>query len=443
MSKISVIVPVYNGEKYIRETFDCLISQTHKDIEAVVVNDGSSDGTQKIIDEYAGKYDFFVPVWQENSGVSSARNNGLDHATGEFVLFLDGDDVLTPGSLEAFDRVLNETGSDAAIGRLQSFGAAREVYNEYADRLAGMKNIDIFDKNLLWNFLVGNKCYRRKTLLNSGVRFPLLRYSEEGAFFFEFIMTGVKLTGTPDACMRYRRHSVEDESVSQSISFELFDDFTKSLARVYAASEKALKKSGLSAGESEDYLQEVLYKTDFILLLQFYTLIRRADDKTVKAMGEEHARLYGLMNEEKRRAVRGLYRNLGEPVFDKRELAAHPEVSVVFRGRELTDEFIYSLYRQRMPAFELILRSSAAKNSKAVDEVRENGNLVILDDKGFSSAAARSAKGRYILNISKPRYLDPRLLGLLLQINKVPPKVKKIFFRPLSRAAELLLKVKG
>ncbi|MCR4615103.1 MAG: glycosyltransferase [Clostridiales bacterium] len=443
MSEISVIVPVYNGEKYIRETFDCLVSQTHGDLEVIVVNDGSTDGTQAIIDEYSGKYDFFVPVYQDNAGVSAARNNGLERATGDFVLFLDSDDVLTPGSLEAFDKALNETGSDVAICRLQSFGAAREVYNEYADRLSGMKNIDIFDKNLLWNFLVGNKCYRRSALVDSGVKFPLLRYSEEGAFFFEFIMTGVKITGTTDACMRYRRHSVEDESVSQSISFGLFDDFTQSLARVYAASKKALENSPLSEKEREDYLQEVLYKTDFILLMQFYPLIRRADDKTIKAMGEEHERLCGLMNEEKRNAVGRLFRNLGKPVFDKKELAAHPEVSVIFRGRKLTDEFLYSLYRQRMPAFELIVRGSAAKGSGAIAELIDNGNLIIIDDKGFASAASKAAKGRYVLNIHRPEYLDPRLLGLLLQINRVPPKLKKMFFRPLSKAAEVLLKIKG
>ena len=83
MAKVSVIIPAYNSEQFIAETLDCLVNQTLKDIEVVIVNDGSTDGTQDIIDDYCKKYSIFKSYIKENGGVSKARNSGLERATGE------------------------------------------------------------------------------------------------------------------------------------------------------------------------------------------------------------------------------------------------------------------------------------------------------------------------------------------------------------------------
>ena len=85
MSKISIIIPVYNVEPYIRECLDSVQQQTHSDIEAILVNDGSTDGSGVICDEYAAGDARFIVVHKENGGVSSARNAGLDLATGEYI----------------------------------------------------------------------------------------------------------------------------------------------------------------------------------------------------------------------------------------------------------------------------------------------------------------------------------------------------------------------
>lgn len=441
MGKISVIVPAYNTEKYIRDTFDCLLAQTHKDVEVVVVNDGSTDGTQGIIDEYSAKYDIFKPVFQKNAGVSAARNNGIEHATGDYILFLDSDDVLTEGSLEAFNEALEETNADLAIGRLQSFGSVNEVYNLHADKLAKKKNIDMFDKQLLWNFLIGNKCYRRQKLIDSGVRFPLLKYSEEGAFFIEFVMTGVKITGTMGACMRYRRHDSGDESVSQSISLGLFRDFIASLTKVYNAAEKALQTSELSSEQQYDYLQEILYKTEYVLLLQFYVLIWRADDETVKCIVQEHNRLYGMMGDKMRGFVKKHCIGFDLPLLDKDEMAKNPKMSVILRSKKGDiDKFVNSVYMQKILAFELIVPRSVAEKSEAVKRLSFNQNLVILDDKGYAHKARKAARGTYKLRIFRTRALSQKLFSEVLKIRRVPPKLKKMFFGPLCLMVEELIR---
>lgn len=90
--KVSVIVPVYNVEKYIGKCLDSLVGQTLKDMEIIVVNDGSMDGSQDIIDVYVEKYDNIVSVRKENGGLSDARNYGLKFAKGQYIAFVDSDD---------------------------------------------------------------------------------------------------------------------------------------------------------------------------------------------------------------------------------------------------------------------------------------------------------------------------------------------------------------
>lgn len=100
MSQVSVIIPVYNTEKYLRRCLESLICQTHQDWQAVCIDDGSTDGSPAILDEYAGKDKRFLVKHVRNSGVSEARNTALQSASGEFCTFMDSDDFLHPQALE-------------------------------------------------------------------------------------------------------------------------------------------------------------------------------------------------------------------------------------------------------------------------------------------------------------------------------------------------------
>lgn len=98
--KISVIVPVYNVEKYIKKCLDSLVNQTLDGVEIIVVNDGSPDNSQKIIDEYTKKYKNVKSYIKENGGLSDARNYGIKKATGEYISFVDSDDYIRNDMLE-------------------------------------------------------------------------------------------------------------------------------------------------------------------------------------------------------------------------------------------------------------------------------------------------------------------------------------------------------
>lgn len=97
---ISVIIPVYNGEKYLGETIESILAQTYEPTEIIIVNDGSTDGTQPIAEDLAAKHDNVTAVHQDNAGPVVARNTGLEHATGTYISFLDSDDLWEPNKLE-------------------------------------------------------------------------------------------------------------------------------------------------------------------------------------------------------------------------------------------------------------------------------------------------------------------------------------------------------
>ncbi len=114
--KISVIVPVYNVEEYIDKCLNSLVNQTLKDIEIIVVNDGSKDNSQKIIDDYVKKYPEKVKSFvKENGGQGSARNLGLDKSSGEYISFVDSDDWLELGALEEMYKTATKSNSDIVI----------------------------------------------------------------------------------------------------------------------------------------------------------------------------------------------------------------------------------------------------------------------------------------------------------------------------------------
>ena len=112
MPAISIIIPVYNVEKYLRRCLDSVLNQTFTDWQAICVNDGSPDGSGEILVEYAARDSRFIIVNKENGGLSDARNAGLPHATGEYIMYLDSDDFIHPQTMEIAYHMARRDNSD-------------------------------------------------------------------------------------------------------------------------------------------------------------------------------------------------------------------------------------------------------------------------------------------------------------------------------------------
>ena len=116
-SLISVIIPVYRVEQYLRRCVDSVLAQTYSRIQVILVDDGSPDDCPAICDAYAAKDDRVQVIHQENAGLSGARNAGIEAAEGQYLAFVDSDDYLAPEFLECLYRACVDTGSDLSVCR--------------------------------------------------------------------------------------------------------------------------------------------------------------------------------------------------------------------------------------------------------------------------------------------------------------------------------------
>ena len=193
MPKVSVIIPVYNAEKYLRQCLDSVVNQTLKDIEIVCVNDGSPDNSLSILEEYASKDERIKIINQENQGQGYARNRALENACGDYIMFLDSDDFFEDEiSIESAYNQIEKYGNDVAIFRFNDYiehsGKKRCSIKEYKDFL-DKNNIDINNfviKNLVdFSFVRAaacNKIYNRNFLVNNNIKF-LEGYKLEDLYF--------------------------------------------------------------------------------------------------------------------------------------------------------------------------------------------------------------------------------------------------------------------
>lgn len=167
---ISIIVPVYNSEKYLRKCIDSLVGQTFKDIEIILVNDGSRDSSQKIIDEYAAKYpEMIKAIYQENRGQAAARNHGLEIAEGDYIFFVDSDDYVDVTACEKTYNAAVAKGYDIVCF---DYWMENEHNGEktYCEHFA-MKCDDTQTRYIINDTSPCNKLISRKLLLENGLKF--------------------------------------------------------------------------------------------------------------------------------------------------------------------------------------------------------------------------------------------------------------------------------
>ena len=183
----SVIIPVYNVEKYLHDCLDSVLNQTFRDWEAICVNDGSTDSSAAIAEGYALKDHRFKVIAQSNGGLSSARNTGMAAAQGENILFLDSDDWLEPNALEILSENLN--GEDMLCFSGRRFFEETNQYNP-ADGLSEKSyasGMDYYNENALVHrdfafVCVVLRLYKRLFLMENGLRFKEGIYHEDNLF---------------------------------------------------------------------------------------------------------------------------------------------------------------------------------------------------------------------------------------------------------------------
>lgn len=226
---ISVIIPVYNVEDYLHYAIESLEKQTYGNFEIILVNDGSTDDSGKLCDEYSKKYSNVRVFHKENGGLSDARNFGVQKAKGEFITFLDPDDYLEVYSLELLAGIQEMHGCDIVSTRVKAI----ELYNVYSNHSLteeDFKNVilmnrDVFLEEAYYDKIVTvsacGKLYRRSIL---EIPFPKGRIYEDLYIISEHVEKANKIVHTPIQIYNYyKRQGSIVNSKFTSKQYDFFD----------------------------------------------------------------------------------------------------------------------------------------------------------------------------------------------------------------------------
>lgn len=220
---VSVILPVYNAEKYLEKCISSIINQSHECFELIIVNDGSTDGSENIIRKYLNKKNVKY-IKQDNQGVSRARNTAIQNAIGEYLIFVDADDKLPKDSLK--NRIRNIKNSDLVIG-------SYSIINEYEDEIGKMSSTgkNLIDNRDALRMLVAaseigyqgylwNKMFKRDIIVKNNIFFePDIFYGEDRLFVAEYLIHCQTIRITDHKVYEYR---INDNSAMAT--FEKIND---------------------------------------------------------------------------------------------------------------------------------------------------------------------------------------------------------------------------
>lgn len=279
--KVSVVIPVYNTEQFLKECLDSLVNQTLKEIEIICVDDGSTDNSLSVLKEYEKKYGFIKVLSQENAGAGIARNHGLEYVQGEYVSFIDSDDWL---ELDAFEKLYKN--AKIHNSDLVFFNAIEQYPDRVRKRIYFPNNEDytknVFNykdnKKIVMNgFLIAcTKLHRTKLIKENDIQFKDFPVNNDVAFHIETTILAKRISYVPDILYHYRRDepvSLQSSTVKSKKGFviiKLFEVVEKLLNEHDLMDEFELNFLNFKFGESEVRLNNIAeeYKNEFLHLLQ-------------------------------------------------------------------------------------------------------------------------------------------------------------------------------
>lgn len=209
MPKVSIIVPVYNVERYLEKCLVSLVNQTLSPIEIIVVNDGSTDGSDKIIKDFAFCHENVVHITQENMGLSEARNTGVKYATGEYIAFLDSDDWVKENAYKVLYEKAKQNNDDIVCCGFYMAYDDTEQLKEYTSKREYISVTPSEETNIFKDIKVSawDKIYRRAFFQKSNAVYPSGLWYEDTAVTVPLLLKASKVSVIKEALIFYRQRS--------------------------------------------------------------------------------------------------------------------------------------------------------------------------------------------------------------------------------------------
>lgn len=236
MAKLTIIIPVYQVKSYLDRCLNSVLSQSFKDYDIILVDDGSTDGSQDICDKYAEQYNNITVIHKSNGGLSSARNIGIEAATSKYIMFIDSDDMIHSKTAEMQISLLEHNDADACICSLQRFTNERDIDifcntdHKKNSVIPGLKAEEcFFDKENTANFVSSCGKVFKRSLFN-GIRFPEGRLFEDEYITYRIYYNCSKIVVVDDALYYYY---VNENGITQNLNLnKRFDEYDAQEERI-------------------------------------------------------------------------------------------------------------------------------------------------------------------------------------------------------------------
>lgn len=230
--KLSVIVPVFNCEKYLQRCLESLINQSFKNIQIIVVNDASTDKTDEVINEFKNHNENILKITnEENKGAGSSRNIGLNYTNSEYITFLDADDWIDTNTYQKMIYALDETKADIAIcgiktEYLSSYCSTNRYTYINENTIDGKFALHLLShtnaQDIYISPMPGNKIMRTKFIKDNNLLFPQRSFCEDDEFFFKVFFYSNKVALVPNV---YQHYFQRENSAMHVFSKKHIDDF--------------------------------------------------------------------------------------------------------------------------------------------------------------------------------------------------------------------------
>lgn len=217
---VSVIIPVYNVEKYLKRCIDSVLNQSYKNLEIIIIDDGSKDKSKEICDSYKRKNKRVIVVHTKNKGLSEARNKGIEISKGEYISFIDSDDWVNPTYIEKLMALLLEYKGDISICNFEKVYNEKminKIYNEKIEIYTKEEALgELFKKEVVKFVVSWGKIYK-KYLFNN-IRFPKGRYHEDEFTTYKLFGESKRIVSTNEKLIYYFKR--EDSITASSNDLE-------------------------------------------------------------------------------------------------------------------------------------------------------------------------------------------------------------------------------
>lgn len=263
----SIIVPVYNAEKWLNDTVASVTSQSNTNWELLLVEDGSSDSSKEIISELAANDGRIKPIFKDNGGVSAARNRGLQEATGQYIIFLDADDMLAEDTLRTYSDIIAQhpemeiIKASHYVKNFDKFFETRFAKNRTGCEDKTFDGVQLLEKAAWYHCVIYAYCYKASFLKANNLKFiEGASYLEDGAFIVSALRNAKHCYYSPK-CTYVYRYQESGTSLSNNISHKKTEGFCKVLASF---------KADLAASNSATFTHYI----DKMLSMHGYYLVR-------------------------------------------------------------------------------------------------------------------------------------------------------------------------